>query len=162
MRVIIWFIFYMRLTFVFDFWKILDCVVVPIVLVTVMGNNMAGNKRCFERQHLNMLQMQQPNEVYLLFQKLMKMNIFWHVSSQLQLENSSIILISIVGYRVRQFSFHIIWWITNQLLVKNSLPWNWIKWSHYISHIIAYKLICWNMMHVEDAYFPILQCTSKI
>ena len=58
------------------FLKILDCVVVPIVLVTVMGNNMAGNKRCFERQHLNMLQMQQPNEVYLLFQKLMKMNIF--------------------------------------------------------------------------------------
>ena len=96
-RVIIWFIFYMRLTFVFEFWKILDCVVVPIVLVTVMGNNMAGNKRCFERQHLNMLQMHQPNEVYLLFQKLMKMNIFWHVSSQRQLEDSSII--------VRQFLF---------------------------------------------------------
>ena len=58
------------------FLKILDCVVVPIVLVTVMGNNMAGNKRCFERQHLNMLQMHQSNEVYLLFPKLRKMNIF--------------------------------------------------------------------------------------
>ena len=58
------------------FYEILDYVVVPIVVVKVMGNNMAGNKRCFERQHLNMLQMHQPNEVYLLFQNLIKMNIF--------------------------------------------------------------------------------------